>query len=123
MSDISHELTLDGSAVAGLLGEVFGGDMTGCPCQCATAAPSARWPRCSLSPTPRALCCAVPAARASSAVVRTDEAVYLDARGAAYLKRRREGQGGACRAATPRPGPAGLFSGKWPNARRNGGGR
>jgi hypothetical protein len=90
MSDVGSALVLDGNAVAGLLDEAFGCEMTACPCQCAhcgaigvmatllafTHAPGVvlRCPECE---------------GVVLRLVQTAEALYLDARGAAYLKLRR----------------------------------
>ncbi len=87
LSDMNHELMLDGNAAAGLLQEIFGIDMTAAPTECAncgqegeigtllafTQAPGVvlRCPSC------------------ESIVVRitqTPDAFYIDARGAVYLR-------------------------------------
>jgi Family of unknown function (DUF6510) len=85
--DMDRALMLDGNAVAGLLEEVFGGDMTAEASQCAhcgnvgeggsllafTHGPGAVL-RCSV--------CKEVVVR----IVRTETATYVDARGAAYLR-------------------------------------
>ncbi len=87
MSDAGRALVLDGNAVAGLFLEVFGTEMTACPCQCThcgavgalatllafTHGPGVvlRCPRCE---------------QVVLRLVQTDEALYLDARGAIYFK-------------------------------------
>ena len=90
MSDVGRALVLDGNAVAGLLEEVFGCEMTACPCQCAHCGRSGRWPHCWPLPMPQASCCAVlRASKLSCGSAQMDEALYLDARGATYVKLRR----------------------------------
>jgi hypothetical protein len=91
-SDMAHALMLDGNAVAGVLQDVFGVEMTANPAECAncgnvselgglmayTQAPGAvlRCPACEA---------------VILTIVQTPDAIYLDARGAAYLKLRRTG--------------------------------
>ncbi len=86
-SDWNRELTLDGNAVAGLLQEIFADDMTAAPTECAhcgnqgvigtllafTQAPGAilRCPVCE---------------GIMLRIVQTPDAIYLDARGAVYLR-------------------------------------
>jgi phage FluMu protein Com len=85
--DVSFALMLDGNSVGGLLAEAFGVEMTGSPCQCAhcgavgamatllafTQAPGVvlRCPRCE---------------QVVLRMVTTAEVIYLDVRGAAYVK-------------------------------------
>jgi hypothetical protein len=91
-SDMAHALMLDGNAVAGVLQDIFGVEMTANPAACAhcgnvselgglmayTQAPGAvlRCPACEA---------------VVLTIVQTPDAIYLDARGAAYLKLRRTG--------------------------------
>jgi hypothetical protein len=88
--DNNDELMLDANAVAGLLMDVFGGEMTAEPTECAhcgnqteigtllafTLGPGVvlRCPACS---------------QVILRIVQTPGAIYLDARGAVYLKLRR----------------------------------
>lgn len=88
--DTSRELMLDANAVAGLLMDVFGGEMTAQPTECAhcgsqgeigtllafTQGPGVvlRCPSCS---------------QVILRIVQTPGGIYLDARGAVYLKLRR----------------------------------
>jgi len=85
--DVNHEMMLDGNAVAGTLQEIFGLEMTASPTECAhcgqvgdigtllafTQAPGAvlRCPACE---------------NVMLRIVETPDAVYLDARGAVYLR-------------------------------------
>jgi hypothetical protein len=91
-SDMAHALMLDGNAVAGVLQDIFGVEMTANPAACAncgnvselgglmayTQAPGAvlRCPACEA---------------VILTIVQAPDAIYLDARGAAYLKLRRTG--------------------------------
>jgi len=89
--DVNRAITLDGNAVGGLLHDVFGAEMTAAPGQCAhcgnvaavgtliayTQAPGVVL-RCSV--------CSGVVMR----IVVTADSIYLDARGAAYLRRPRE---------------------------------
>ena len=88
--DMSHELMVDGNAVAGLLQDVFGLEMTSSPAECAncgqvnelgallafTQAPGAvlRCPACE---------------EVVLRIVQTPDAIYLDARGAAHIRLQR----------------------------------
>ncbi len=85
--DLARALTLDGNAVAGLLEEVFGWDMTAEPSKCAhcgnvgdggTLLAFVGGPgtvlRCSV--------CKEVVVR----IVRTETATYIDARGAAFIR-------------------------------------
>ena len=86
-TDMNRELMLDGNAVAGLLEEIFALEMTASPTECAncgnvgeigtllafTQAPGAvlRCPVCE---------------NVMLRIVETPEAIFLDARGAVYLR-------------------------------------
>ncbi len=88
--DMNRELMVDGNAVAGLLQDVFGLEMTASPAECAncgrvndlgallafTQAPGAvlRCPACE---------------EVVLRIVETPDAIYLDARGAAHIQLRR----------------------------------
>ena len=87
IADINHELMLDANAAAGLLFEIFGTEMTASPTECAhcgnqdeigallafTQGPGIVL-RCSV--------CENVVLR----IVQTPDAIYLDARGAVYLR-------------------------------------
>jgi len=86
-TDMNRELMLDGNAVAGLLEEIFALEMTASPTECAncgnvgeigtllafTQAPGAVL-RCSVCEN------------VMLRIVETPEAIFLDARGAVYLR-------------------------------------
>jgi hypothetical protein len=87
LDDVAHALRLDGNAVAGLLEEIFGADMTITPAECAhcghegavgTLVVYARGPGAVL----RCPACEEIMIR----IVQIDDAVYLDMRGIAYLR-------------------------------------
>jgi hypothetical protein len=91
-SDLNHELTLDANATAGLLQEIFGVEMTAAPTECAscgnevevgTLLAFVRGPGYIL----RCPACENIVLR----IVETPEAIYLDARGAVYLRLARPG--------------------------------
>ncbi|MGO9831508.1 MAG: DUF6510 family protein [Myxococcaceae bacterium] len=90
MNDITRELMVDGNAVAGLLSEVFGCDMTTCPCQCAhCAAVGVVATLLAFTHAPGTVLRCPVCLEVVLRVVRTSEAVYLDARGASYVSLRR----------------------------------
>ncbi len=92
--DLNRELMLDGNAVAGLLQELFGLEMTASPAECGncgqvnelgallafTQAPGAvlRCPACQ---------------EVMLRIVQTPDAIYLDARGAAHIRLKRSQAG------------------------------
>jgi hypothetical protein len=87
VSDVIRELMLDGNSVGGLLAEVFGREMTGCPCQCAQCgAVGAVATLLAFTHAPgvvlRCPFCEAVVLR----MVKMEDVVYLDARGASYLK-------------------------------------
>ena len=91
-ADMIHEMMLDGNAAAGVLQEIFALEMTASPTECAncgnvgeigtllafTQAPGAvlRCPVCE---------------HVMLRIVETPDAIYLDARGATYLRLARRG--------------------------------
>jgi len=86
-TDINRELMLDANATAGLLYEIFGAEMTASPTECATCGNQGeigellaftRGPGVVL----RCSACEHVVLR----VVQTPDAIYLDARGAVYLR-------------------------------------
>lgn len=89
--DINHELMLDANATAGLLFEIFGVEMTASPTECANCGNEAeigtllaftRGPGIVL----RCSACENVVLR----IVQTSDAIYLDARGAVYLRLARQ---------------------------------
>jgi hypothetical protein len=86
-SDLSESLVLDGNAVAGLLDEVFGVDMTASPTVCVScgrAGDLATLLAFTQSPGVVLRCPACESVVLR--IVQTPHAVYLDARGAQYLR-------------------------------------
>ncbi len=90
--DINRELMLDANATAGLLREIFGVEMTAEPTECATCGNEAeigtllafvQGPGITL----RCSACENVVLR----ITQTPEAIYLDARGAVYLRLARPG--------------------------------
>ena len=86
-TDINRELMLDANATAGLLFEIFGAEMTAAPTECASCGNAGeigellaftRGPGVVL----RCSACGSVVLR----IVRAPEAIYLDARGAVYLR-------------------------------------
>lgn len=86
-TDINRELMLDANATAGLLYEIFGAEMTASPTECAHCGNEGevgallaftRGPGIVL----RCSTCENVVLR----IVRTPDAIYLDARGAVYLR-------------------------------------
>lgn len=86
MSD-ARELMLDGNAVAGLLDELFGRDVTASPCQCAhcgEVGPVATLLAFTQAPGVVLRCpgCEQVVLR----MVQKHDVIYLDARGASYVR-------------------------------------
>lgn len=84
---MSDDLMVDGNAVAGLLDEVFGQDVTASPCQCAQCGevgPVATLLAFTQAPGVVLRCpgCEQVVLR----MVQTQEVIYLDARGASYVR-------------------------------------
>jgi hypothetical protein len=93
MSDVVRDLMLDGNSVGGLLAEVFGREMTACPCRCAQCgAVGAVATLLAFTQAPGVVLRCPSCESVVLRMVKTEEVVYLDARGASYLKLRR----GAC---------------------------
>ena len=87
LQEIEGELRLDGNAVAGLLQEVFAEEMTASPAQCASCGAVGELGRLiAYTQSPgivlRCPCCGGIVLR----LALTPQAIYLDARGAVYLR-------------------------------------
>ncbi len=85
--NVNRELMLDGNAAAGILLEVFGADMTTVPGECANCGNVAEIGALLAFTQAPGLVLRCPACE--SVVVRivtTPDSVYLDARGATYLR-------------------------------------
>jgi len=85
--DRNRELMLDGNAVAGLLRDVFSREMTPTPTECATCGKKSELG--ALLTFTRAPGVVLRCPACGSVILRltaTPEAIYLDARGAVYLR-------------------------------------
>jgi hypothetical protein len=87
LGDMNRELMLDANAVAGLLMEIFGTEMTAAPTECAHC--GAEGAMGTLLAFTRAPGIVLRCPECENVVVRiteTPDAYYLDARGAVYLR-------------------------------------
>ena len=86
-SDMNRELMLDGNAVAGMLQEIFGLDMTASPTECAHCGATndigALW---AFTQAPGAVLRCPGCENVILRIVETSGAIYFDARGAVYLR-------------------------------------
>ena len=86
-TDINRELMLDANATAGLLQEIFGVEMTASPTECANcgneAEVGALW---AFTQGPGIVLRCSTCESVVIRIVQTSEALYLDARGAVYLR-------------------------------------
>ena len=90
LSDMNHELMLDANAVAGILQEIFGTDMTSAPTECANCGQEGEVGTLLAFTQAPGIVLRCPACE--NIVVRitqTPDAFYIDARGAVYLRLRR----------------------------------
>jgi hypothetical protein len=86
-TDINRELMLDANATAGILHEIFGAEMTASPTECATGGNEAEIG--TLLAFTQGPGIVVRCSTCENVVIRitqTPEAIYLDARGAVYLR-------------------------------------
>jgi hypothetical protein len=91
-SDMAHALMLDGNAVAGVLQDIFGVEMTANPAECANCGNvSELGGLMAFTQAPGAVLRCPACEAVVLTIVQTPDAIYLDARGAAYLKLRRTG--------------------------------
>jgi uncharacterized protein DUF6510 len=87
LSDMNHELMLDANAVAGVLQEIFGTDMTAAPTECANCGQEGEVG--TLLAFTRGPGIVLRCPSCENIVVRitqTPAAFYIDARGAVYLR-------------------------------------
>jgi hypothetical protein len=85
--DINRELMLDSNAVAGLLGEIFGMEMTAEPTECAHCGNQADiGTLLAFTQGPGVVLRCSACGQIVLRIVKTPDAIYLDARGAVYLK-------------------------------------
>lgn len=85
--DITDELTLDGNAAAGVLQEIFALEMTASPTECANCGREGELGSLMAFTQSPGIVLRCPACgQVMIRVVRTPNAIYLDARGAVYLR-------------------------------------
>ena len=87
ISDVNMEMMLDGNAVAGVLQEIFAEEMTDCPSECATC--GNRGPLGTLKAFTQNPGIILRCSICGNIVLRiavTPDAIYLDARGARYIR-------------------------------------
>jgi hypothetical protein len=86
-TDIDRELMLDANAVAGLLYEIFGTEMTASPTECAHCGQEGEiGTLLAFTQGPGIVLRCSGCENVMIRIVQTAEAVYLDARGAVYLR-------------------------------------
>jgi hypothetical protein len=86
-SDRNHELTLDANAAAGLLHEIFGTEMTDAPTECANCGNEAELGTLiAYTHGPDFVLRCSTCHNIVMRIVDTPGAIYLDARGAVYLR-------------------------------------
>ena len=86
-TDINRELMLDANAIGGLLQEIFGTEMTASPTECANCGnESAVGALLAFTHGPGIVLRCSACEHVVIRVVETPEAIYLDARGAGYLR-------------------------------------
>src|SRR5512138_91232 len=87
MTDINRELMLDANAVAGLLYEIFGTEMTASPTECAHCGRQGEiGALLAFTQGPGIVLRCSACENVVIRIVQTPEAIYLDARGAVYLR-------------------------------------
>ena len=86
-TDINRELMLDANATAGLLYEIFGAEMTASPTECATCGNEGEIGELlAFTQGPGIVLRCSACENVVLRIVQTAEAIYLDARGAVYLR-------------------------------------
>jgi hypothetical protein len=86
-TDINRELMLDANATAGLLYEIFGVEMTASPTECANCGNEGEVGELlAFTQGPGIILRCSVCESVVLRIVRTPEAIYLDARGAVYLR-------------------------------------
>jgi Family of unknown function (DUF6510) len=87
MMDITSELMLDGNAAAGMMLEIFGVEMTAAPTECANCGNEAEMGALmAFNQAPGMVLRCPVCEQVVIRMVETPEAVYIDARGAMYLR-------------------------------------
>lgn len=90
--DVNRALMLDGNAVAGVLQEIFGLEMTTNPAECGNCGKvSQLGGLLAFTQAPGAVLRCPACGEVMLTIVETPDSIYLDARGAAYLKLARPG--------------------------------
>ena len=90
LTDTNHDLLLDANAVAGLLMDIFGTEMTAEPTECAHCGnQSEMGTLLAYTQGPGVVLRCSTCGQVVLRIVQTPGAIYLDARGAVYLKLRR----------------------------------
>jgi hypothetical protein len=85
--DVNRALMLDGNAVAGLFQDIFGLEMTANPAECASCGNvSELGGLLAFTQAPGAVLRCPACEAVMLTIVQTPDSIYLDARGAAYLK-------------------------------------
>jgi hypothetical protein len=80
-------MMLDGNAAAGLLHEIFAAEMTACPTECASCGQEGELGTLlAFTQTPGVVLRCPTCKNVIIRIVETPEAIYLDARGAVYLR-------------------------------------
>ena len=88
--DISHDLTLDANAIAGLLQEIFGAEMTTVPSECAGCGNQAEvGSLLAYVHGPGYILRCSACKQVVLRIVETPDSFLIDARGAAYLRLKR----------------------------------
>ena len=85
--EIDRELMLDGNAAAGILQEIFGVEMTAAPTECAHCGNEGELgDLLAFTQGPGIVLRCSACEQVMLRIVQTPDAIYLDARGAAYLR-------------------------------------
>ena len=88
--DITDELMLDGNAAAGVLQEIFALEMTASPTECANCGREGELGSLmAFTQSPGIVLRCPVCEQVMIRIVRTPDAIYLDARGAVYLRLQR----------------------------------
>jgi len=87
----AHELMLDGNAAAGILSEIFGEEMTASPIECSGCGREGELASLlAFAPAPGFVLRCPACEQVVLRIVQTPDHVYLDARGAVYLRLARQ---------------------------------
>ena len=85
--DINSQLMLDGNAVAGLMYDLFGVEMTASPTECAHCGRKGQFGTLlAFTQAPGVVLRCPACENVMIRIVQTPDAIYIDARGAAYLR-------------------------------------